>query len=142
MRPPDLDITGLSDAFREYFSDIMSQTGIKINFREGMNSREIKDKAAIVLYRIVQEAINNIIKHANTKKAYVSLYFRGNNVMLNVWDNGKGYDPEMSLNKTQMGIRGMREMAESLDGVFAIKSAPGQGTEVSVILPIMNRQKS
>lgn len=143
LRPPDLEIIGLPDALREYFSDVSEQTNLKIDFRVNMGKKKLDDNVAIILYRIVHEAFNNIIKHANATEAKVTLYRRGNSLKLNVIDNGKGFDTEKSLKgaKTHMGLRGMREMVGSLDGTFIIKSAPGKGTEISISLITIRRDE-
>ena len=144
LRPPDLDIIGLPDALREYFSDVVEHTNVKIDFRVDMDKKRINDNVAIIVYRIVHEALNNIIKHANATKVRITLYCRGNKLKLNVGDNGNGFDIEKSLKgaKIHMGIRGMREMVDSLDGTFNIKSAPGKGTEISITLPTIRKDES
>jgi len=138
LRPPDLDIIGLPGALREYFLNITAQEEIKIDFSVEMEKEIKNDNMTIVLFRIVQESLNNIIKHANANKVKVTLKSWGNNVKLSVSDNGVGFDKEKSLGKIkiQMGLRGMREMAESLKGKIIIKSAPGKGTKIQVNLPI------
>jgi len=144
LRPPDLDIIGLPDALREYFSDVSEQANLKIDFRVNMDKKKLNDDVAIILYRIVHEAFNNIIKHANATKVKITLYCRGNKLKLNVFDNGKGFDTEKRLKraKIHMGLRGMREMVESLDGTFNIKSAPGKGTEISITLLTIRKDES
>lgn len=136
LRPPDLDIIGLPDALGKYFSDVAEQANLKIDFRVNMHKKKLNDNVAIILYRIVHEAFNNIIKHANATEVKITLYCRGNKLKLNIFDNGKGFDTEKRLKraKIHMGLRGMREMVESLDGTFNIKSAPGKGTEISITL--------
>ncbi len=144
LRPPDLDIIGLPDALRVYFSNVTKQAGIGINFSVGVDYKRINDKAAITLYRIVQETINNVIKHSDAKQVKIELKSLKNRIELNVCDDGKGFDTGKSVRgaKMRMGIRGMREMAESLGGTFNIKSTPGQGTEITVTLPNIEKQKS
>ena len=143
LRPPDLDITGLPDALRVHFSNVTKQSGIEIDFSVDVDYKRITDDAAINLYRIVQEAINNVIKHSEAKKVEVELKSLKNGIELNVCDDGNGFDTGKSVReaKMRMGIRGMREMAESLGGTFNIKSIPGQGTEIAVTLANIETQK-
>jgi len=143
LRPPDLDITGLPDALRVHFSNVTKQSGIEIDFSVDVDYKRINDDAAINLYRIVQEAINNVIKHSEAKKVEVELKSLKNGIELNVCDDGNGFDTGKSVReaKMRMGIRGMREMAESLGGTFNIKSTPEQGTEIVVTLPNIEKQK-
>ena len=144
LRPPDLDITGLPDALRVHFSNVTKQSGIEIDFSVDVDYKRINDDAAINLYRIVQEAINNVIKHSEAKKVEVELKSLKNGIELNVCDDGNGFDTGKSVREAEMrmGIRGMREMAESLGGTFNIKSTPEQGTEIVVTLPNIEKQKT
>lgn len=144
LRPPNLDIIDLPDALREYFSDVSEQANLKIDFRVNTDKKKLNDNVAIILYRIVHEATNNIIKHANATEVKITLYCRGNKLKLNVFDNGKGFDTKKNLKiaKIHMGLRGMREMVESLDGTLNIKSAPGKGTEISITLLTIRKDKS
>ncbi|MCK4583864.1 ATP-binding protein, partial [candidate division WOR-3 bacterium] len=124
--------------------NVTKQSGIEIDFSVDVDYKRINDDAAINLYRIVQEAINNVIKHSEAKKVEVELKSLKNGIELNVCDDGNGFDTGKSVQeaKMRMGIRGMREMAESLGGTFNIKSTPEQGTEIVVTLPNIEKQKT
>jgi PAS domain S-box-containing protein len=136
LRPLDLDIVGLPNVLRQYLSDMRKQIEIKIDFRENIDERKIDDEATIILYRATQEAINNILKHAGAKKVKVRLYFNENNITLTISDDGRGFDVERRLRKTEgLGIRGMRERVASLGGTLIIKSAVQKGTEISLTIP-------
>ncbi|MCK5513899.1 MAG: sensor histidine kinase, partial [Deltaproteobacteria bacterium] len=136
LRPPDLDIVGLPNALRQYFSDTRKQTKIKIGFRENIDEQKIDDEAAIVLYRVTQEAINNILKHARAKKVKAGLYSKENNITLIISDDGRGFDVERRLPKTKgLGIRGMTERVASLGGTLIIKSSVQKGTEIRTTIP-------
>jgi PAS domain S-box-containing protein len=138
LRPPELDIIGLPDVLRTYFSNITKKAKIKIDFSMDIGEKRINDNVAIALYRIAQEALNNTLIHANAKKVKVRLYSQKGNIKLNICDDGKGFDIKKTLNQPEMqgiGIRGMLERAESLDGKFVIKSSPGKGTEIRVSIP-------
>ena len=136
LRPPNLDIVGLPSVLRDYFSTLKKQTKIKIGFSVSMDDKKIDDDIAIVLYRVTQEALNNIVRHARAKRVKIRLYFQKNNITLTIRDDGNGFDVEKRLQKTKgLGLRGMRERVESLGGTFAIKSASKQGTEISATIP-------
>jgi len=143
LRPPDLDIVGLPVALREYLSNVTKQLDLKINFSMEIDEKKVPNNVAIVLYRIVQEALNNVVKHANARNMKVRLYSLGNKIELIIRDDGKGFDTGIISGGTtiHMGIRGMREMAESVDGRFHIKSAPGKGTDIHVTLPVIEEHK-
>lgn len=138
LRPIDLDLIGLPNALKEYFSDFTKQSKIKIDFKMDINGKKFGDDVAIALYRVAQEALNNVSKHANATKVKISLYSHGNKIILNISDNGKGFDIKKDLQKKdkllRMGLIGMRERVESLGGNFLIKSAPEKGTRISITL--------
>jgi two-component system sensor histidine kinase DegS len=136
LRPPDLDIIGLPSVLRQYFSTIGEQTKIKIDFDVNVDEKRLNDEVAIALYRVNQEALNNIVKHAKARKVKIRLYFQGNDIKLTIRDDGKGFDMEDGLQKTNgFGIRGMKERIESLGGRFFIKSTPKKGTEINTTIP-------
>jgi len=137
LRPPDLEIMGLVDALSEYFASIMKRINIKIDFTSDLGGKKIDDRTAIILYRIVQESTNNVIKHSKAQKVRITMQSREKGIELDIWDDGKGWNPqnEHKHSYKHLGIRGMREMAESLKGTLQITTGPGKGTEISVRLP-------
>ncbi len=137
LRPPNLDSIGLPNILKEYFSNISSQTKIKINFTTNLNEKKLSDEVAIALYRVAQEALNNIVKYAKAKKAMVRLNFNKNTINLTIHDDGQGFDCKKMFRKsTAMGIRGMKERVESLKGTFNINSTHKEGTEIIITLPL------
>jgi two-component system sensor histidine kinase DegS len=136
LRPPDLDILGLPSALSQYFSNIKDQTKTKIDFNVNLDGNKIDDETAIVLYRVNQEALNNILKHAGARKVEVRLYSQKDDIKLTFRDDGRGFDVEERLQKTNgFGIQGMKERIESLGGTFLIKSTPDKGTEILTSIP-------
>ena len=136
LRPLNMDIIGLSNALRQHFSTIEEQVKIKIDFSENIDECKIDDETAIVLYRVNQEAVNNIVKHAGAKNVKIRLLFQSDTIQLSIRDDGKGFDLEGVLQKTDgFGLRGMREWIESAGGTCVIKSAPEKGTEISATIP-------
>ena len=144
LRPPDLNIVGLPDALRDYLSDLRNNSQIKIDFQADMDEMYIIDEVAIVLYRIAQESINNVIKHADADKVGVKLYSADKRIVLYVWDDGKGFDVKRKtrMHGKHLGLRSMKEMAESLNGVFHLKSEKNTGTEITVSIPLKGRTGS
>ncbi|MEP0907136.1 sensor histidine kinase [Leptolyngbya subtilissima ST-M1] len=94
----------------------------------------LPDDIKLALFRIVQEAITNVVKHSQSTAVQVKLAAKASRVYLQVLDNGQGFDP--SKNTTGFGLRGMRERAIALSGTCQIWSAPGAGCRISVILPL------
>ncbi|WP_313887154.1 MULTISPECIES: sensor histidine kinase [Cyanophyceae] len=94
----------------------------------------LPDDITLALFRIVQEAITNVVKHSQATTVQVKLGAKPSRVYLQVLDNGQGFDP--SKNTTGFGLRGMRERAIALSGTCQIWSAPDAGCRISVILPL------
>jgi signal transduction histidine kinase len=92
------------------------------------------------LFRIVQEALNNVVKHANTKKANVFLKFEPATVSVEVADEGRGFDLQAagSSGRVSWGLKNMEERAVLLGGRFTVQSRPGEGTKVEVSIPLID----
>jgi PAS domain S-box-containing protein len=138
LRPPDLDRLSLPEVLKNYYSEAAEKTGLNIVFRFGLNGHEIQNHASTIIYRIAQEALNNIIHHAAAKKVTLSLAFGGGFIRLKITDDGRGFHPDKKLKakKIGLGIRSMNEMADCVGGRFAIRSSPGKGTTVSIAIPV------
>jgi PAS domain S-box-containing protein len=137
LRPPELDILGVASALGNHFLNIEKETGLKIEFESNVNEKEIRDDMSIVIFRIAQEAVNNILKHSRANRVRVDLQSRGGMISLAIKDNGEGFVPIKDKKEAESGIglRLMKEMAESLDGAIEINSSPGKGTKIFVSLP-------
>ena len=144
LRPPNLEIIGLSEVLKEYLDKCVGMGNIDIDFQHYVDDEDINTELAIVIFRIVQEAVNNIIKHAHASLAKVVLTTKKKNLLLKICDNGLGKAKMGSPrdSRMKMGLRLMKEMAESLGGNLYIKSKEGQGTEITVIIPQKNRRDS
>ncbi|MDP2915654.1 MAG: ATP-binding protein [Candidatus Aminicenantes bacterium] len=140
MRPPDLGRMSLPEVLRNYYSESAEKTGLNIVFRFGLNGHEIKNHKSIIIYRIAQEALNNIINHAEAKNVTMSLAHRDSVIRLKISDDGRGFHPhnELKSKKIGLGLLSMKEMAECVGGRFAIRSTPGKGTTLSVAIPVRN----
>jgi signal transduction histidine kinase len=99
----------------------------------------------IALFRIAQETLNNIIKHAAAHQVNIQLGFEMEGIRLRVRDDGRGFNTQETLHKRQgrvsLGLIGMQERASLLDGTFTLSSAPGRGTQVEVKVPYDKREK-
>jgi PAS domain S-box-containing protein len=138
LRPPNLEIMGLNEALTNFVDRAKEQTKLKIVFRNELGNKKISEDMAIVIYRVIQEALTNIMKHAKAKTARISLYAEKRNINLEISDDGVGCDLKKVLyrkGKPKIGIQGMRERVESLRGEFIITSAPTQGTQLKAMLP-------
>jgi signal transduction histidine kinase len=135
VRPPLLDDLGLKDAVQSYLSDYEHRSGIAVRATLRFECAEVPAVVSENVYRILQEALTNVSKHARAIEVHVELLVSPKHATLIVRDDGGGFDPA-ALDGKRLGILGMRERAELLDGTFTVHSEPGKGTEVRVSLPI------
>jgi PAS domain S-box-containing protein len=138
LRPPELDILGFTSAVSHYLSNIEKATGLKIELHSNVDEKKMGDDLPIVFFRIIQETINNILKHSQAKRVSVSLRTYRKKIGLTIKDGGKGFDPNKykKNDESGMGLRLIKEMIESLEGTFEIHSSPGKGTRLLVSLPV------
>lgn len=124
-------VAGLCDNVRKY-----SELTIDFNCVEEV-ARELDFDVSIAVFRIVQEGLNNTVKHAKATHVEINLVINEDNVYLILADNGKGLNPSGSNQNDQgFGLRNMSERARLLDGTFEITSTPGQGTVIEVSIPV------
>lgn len=144
LRPILLDELGIRAAIAKYIETYQKRYNIKVSFTS-MNIKEGErffPEIEISLYRIVQEALSNIIKHAEAKEIHVALAYEKEMLKLVIRDDGKGFDPdileEYQVANNSLGIAGMQERTELLGGTFEITSAWKEGTRIVVEIPAKN----
>jgi PAS domain S-box-containing protein len=130
LRPGVLDKLGLVDALEWFTSDFEKRTGITCIF-EPQPVPGLNDKVATAAYRIAQEALTNVVRHAQASCVNVVLKSRENILSLSVTDNGRGFDAREFSEVEGLGLIGMRERASLAGGELQVNSGPGQGTRVS-----------
>jgi PAS domain S-box-containing protein len=134
LRPGVLDDLGLIDALEWYIADFGKRTGIACSFKH-RQVPNIDGIGATAAYRIVQEALTNVTRHAAATQVRVSLEPKKGMVTLAVADNGRGFDLQEIAASECLGLAGMRERAGLLGGSLEIRSRPGKGTKVCFKLP-------
>lgn len=136
MRPPNLEAVGLEAALRDMVENAARYGGLEHRF-EFKNSAEtvISDEVKIVLYRVVQESLNNILKHAHATRVEVKLVCGPSEITLSVKDNGRGFTPTRQQSIEHIGLLSMRDSVAYLGGKFTIKSEQGKGTVITVTCP-------
>jgi PAS domain S-box-containing protein len=136
LRPPRLDREGLAPALRALLDRLRAETGVDATF-EDRTLHEIPSDTRTVLYRIAQEALANVRKHAEALEARVTMAERDGGILLRVRDDGRGFDPERAAEEQpgHLGLVSMRERAELVGGKFRITSTPGAGTTVEAWVP-------
>lgn len=135
LRPSLLDHFGLATALRAYVEATCNKAGIPADMRLPDESEAIPADLAITLFRIVQEGLINIIRHAQA--THVTLEFAAGSAgyAITLQDDGHGFDPHSTQGQRQHGIMGMQHRVRALGGSFSLESKPGQGTTLTVTLP-------
>jgi PAS domain S-box-containing protein len=141
LRPPGLDQLGLLAALTEHARQVAARARLSVAVTGTEIVPRLPPESEIVLFRIAQEALTNVVKHARASKAAIALETGPDKVVMTISDDGRGYDPAARLAQTQvtasLGLVGMRERAESIGGRLRVESAPGRGTRVIVEAPRM-----
>ncbi|MGE5674841.1 MAG: sensor histidine kinase [Mycobacterium leprae] len=140
LRPMTLDDLGVIPAIRAYLKDFQGKTGIETDYAVFGNDRRYDQAYEIAIFRIVQEALANVYKHAYASRVWVKVETAGGKeIKVTVKDDGVGFDPSQvrpGVAGTKFGLAAMRERAELIGGTMEIQSAPGQGTKVSFSVPL------
>ena len=139
LRPAALDELGLVPALREYLARCQQEHGLVIEFTADEGER-LPAPVETALFRIAQEALNNVAKHAQARRVEVAMTRDRGSVTLRVADDGRGFDPEAPRPGTHLGLWSMGERVEQLGGRFEVESAPGAGTTARVIIPLRTQE--
>ncbi|MDI6893449.1 MAG: sensor histidine kinase [Bacillota bacterium] len=135
LRPMSLDELGLVPAMRSWLGGWQQRTGVEVRLEVRGSDRRFPPAVEIALFRVLQEALNNVWKHAGADRAAVALHTNRDRVRLVVYDRGKGFDPA-TLPPDTFGLAGMKERVQFLGGKWWIKSRPGRGTQVGAEIPL------
>jgi len=147
LHPPQLDDLGLLAALRWYTSDISNRFGININIVHQGGKPMLTSDVRAVVFRIAQEAITNVVRHAEASKIDIQLDYSEDNIYLRVEDNGQGFNTDTVLKKkpgkpTAWGLLGMVERASLVGGTCNIFSHPGKGTLIEVNVPVFGEKQN
>jgi signal transduction histidine kinase len=135
LRPKALDDFGLVAALERLTDGFAEQTGIKVEVESRLPEERLPSDAETVLYRVVQEALTNVLKHANAEHVSIVLQKKEGALSALIEDDGTGFDPGKT-NDGGLGLLGMRERVELVDGTFAVESSAGSGTTLLVEVPV------
>ncbi|MEZ9243069.1 cache domain-containing protein [Vibrio lentus] len=136
LRPSSLDDIGLEAALSSLLLDFQAHSGIEVETLFSTQPGKLKSEAATTLYRVVQESLNNIEKHAQATKVTVIAQQIGNVLQLLIQDDGVGFNTYKAMEKRGIGLRNMRERVEFIGGDFELMSEIGLGTEITVLLTL------
>jgi len=137
LMPSVLEVFSIPIAFRNLFSETEEHSGLRINFEAIGNFDDLNKKIKTYIYRLVQEALNNIVKHAEAHEVMVCLTREPDKLTLVIRDDGKGFANESIGMDGGNGIHNMRERASLLQGRIEIQSAPLKGTTITLTVPII-----
>ena len=138
LRPSVLDDLGLIPALQSYMTGFMKDTGIRVILKAFSGIEQADGNTRTVLYRIAQEALTNVTRHAQASKAEVSIQNPNGGICMEITDNGCGFTVEgkgSAKKNNRLGLLGMRERVEMIGGTFCVESAPGKGTTIRVEIP-------
>ena len=133
LRSSELEAYGLTQAIRNTVLSAAERGGFSAEFHLDKGLDVLPDEISHSIYRTVQEAIENILRHSNASKATVNLLSEGNQIKLSIMDNGIGFNPK-KIKKEHLGVRGMRERIEMLGGTFNIQSDEKKGTKINITI--------
>lgn len=145
LRPMSLDDLGLIPTLQRYVLTFQEETGIAVSFMTSGIQPELKSVVSLTVFRIIQEAMNNIIKHARASNVSIHLDFTNKGLKLFVIDDGSGFDSEKLKVKSNdisggFGLVSMRERIELLSGEMYISSVPDKGTRLNIVIPFTEEE--
>ncbi|HEY6068978.1 MAG TPA: sensor histidine kinase, partial [Gaiellaceae bacterium] len=134
LRPKALDDFGLVPALERLTQTFTESSGIAVDLEAQLGDR-LPTEAETTLYRVVQEALTNVVKHAEASRVSILLVRRDGTATVVIEDDGRGFDPS-EASAQSMGLQGMRERAELHDGRLTVETSPGAGTTLVVEVPL------
>ena len=135
LRPEVLDLLGLVETINQHLISYQERNKINCTFVNNSTGLKLNTQESVALYRIVQESLNNISKHAKATKVNIILDHLDGKLMLEITDNGVGFDTKDKKHMDSYGLLGMKERVFLLDGKLTINSQKGKGTTVKVVMP-------
>jgi signal transduction histidine kinase len=136
LHPAVIEHSGLVSALASYCTEFESVTKVSATVQAKGQFDDLPANAQLGIYRIAQEALHNIWKHAGVREAGMCLARAGERVQLQVSDRGVGFDPAQLSKEAGLGLISMRERARLLGGSFSVESSPGKGTSIIANIPV------
>ena len=141
LRPSILDDLGLIAALEWQLSQFQKRTGIRAAFDSGLDRIDISPDASAAVFRVVQEALTNVVRHAKATKVRFTMKQSDGVLKMSLEDNGKGITPEQISDLRSLGIVGMQERLHRIHGDLEISSTPGQGTRLDLTISLPREEK-
>jgi PAS domain S-box-containing protein len=144
LRPAMLDDLGLIPTLRWYADRQSQRAGFLLHFDADSTGRRLPPEVETTCYRIVQEALTNVVRHAQAKRVWLELREESSQLKLVIRDDGIGFDPvhlqHRATPEAGIGVQGMRERVDLLNGTIKIKSNPGRGTTIEIRIPLASKR--
>jgi signal transduction histidine kinase len=140
LRPAVLDDLGLIPALHTFMKQFRAETGMRVSLAADAAVEELNGDKRTVLYRVAQEALTNVARHAQASQVDVKLGKLDGTVCIRISDDGKGFQTELTVRgkkDERLGLLGMRERLETVGGKFTVTSAPGKGTTILAQVPLI-----
>jgi signal transduction histidine kinase len=136
LHPSIVEDLGISTALRTECERVQKYTDASIEVQIGEIPERIPNDAALCAYRVIQEALNNAVRHAQADNIVILLEKDGQRLKLEVSDDGRGFNQAQAKSKVSLGLSSMRERVSMMDGTIGIRSTPGAGTTVGAVVPL------
>jgi two-component system sensor histidine kinase UhpB len=135
LHPALLEHLGLVDALQRRCEEVSEESGVTVALDVRSELGPVPDEIALCLYRVAQEALRNVVNHAQARSARVELSRQNGRVAMRITDDGRGFEPGTAVGQRGLGLISLDERVRMLAGTFAIESSPQIGTIVSVTVP-------
>ena len=139
LRPAVLTHLGIEPVLRQYARSAGTETGLAVRFKaRGFTGSRFSPALETTVYRVVQEAVSNVVRHAQATRVDILAESRDHRVIAMIEDDGIGFDPDRTSYEKKFGLLGMRERAAALGGTLVMESRPGNGTTIVLEVPVGN----
>jgi len=135
LRPPSLEDAGVVAALQAHIRNLFENQAIRTSFDAGAVDQLLSEDGKLVLYRVVQEALSNVVRHSRAATVNIAVHAEGSEVVALVEDDGEGFDDRRVGEGAGLGLLGMKERAISVSGSVQVESTPGGGTRVRLSIP-------
>jgi signal transduction histidine kinase len=142
LRPKILDVLGLGAAIEWQANEFKKRTGVDATFRQSSELPLMNDGIRTGIYRIVQECLTNIARHAQASSVTINMKVKDNSIFVEITDNGRGFDDSLINHPDSLGLLSLRERTRMINGTIEINGNPGKGTRVAISVPLQKTNQS
>ena len=136
LHPARLELLGLEAAAAAFCEELSNRHGVTIDVHFENIPKALPPEISLCLYRVLQEALQNVVKHGGSGRAHVSLTGHVDDLDLTIKDSGAGFDPHEAMRGPGLGLTSMRERLKVVGGQLSIHSQPGRGTTIHAVAPL------